>query len=56
MLHTMEITTSKRDELRDITREVISYVKRAVYRTGLSSCIARIPPEELRSTKMPIPT
>lgn len=28
MLHTLEITTTKRDELRDITREVISFVKK----------------------------
>lgn len=35
MLHTMEITTSKRDELRDITREVISYVKKSGVQNGI---------------------
>lgn len=28
MLHTAQISTSKRDEMRDITREVMSYVKK----------------------------
>lgn len=35
MLHTLEITTTKRDELRDITREVISYVKKSGVEHGL---------------------
>lgn len=35
MLHTLEITTTKRDELRDITREVISYVKKSGVQDGL---------------------
>ncbi len=35
MLHTLEITTTKRDELRDITREVISYVKKSGIQDGL---------------------
>lgn len=35
MLHTMEITTSKRDEMRDITREVQAYVKNSGVLNGL---------------------
>lgn len=35
MLHTMEITTSKRDEMRDITREVQAYVKNSGVLSGL---------------------
>lgn len=35
MLHTMEITTSKRDELRDITREVQAYVKKIGVQSGI---------------------
>lgn len=35
MLHTLEITTTKRDELRDITREVISFVKKSGVHSGV---------------------
>lgn len=34
MLHTIEISTSKRDEMRDITREIISYVKKSGVQHG----------------------
>ncbi|MNV19991.1 hypothetical protein D3C71_1108750 [compost metagenome] len=36
MLQTFEISTSKRDELRDITREVVSYVRKSGVREGLA--------------------
>lgn len=36
MLITLEISTSKRDELRDITREVTSIVSRSGVREGLA--------------------
>ncbi|MBY9080931.1 secondary thiamine-phosphate synthase enzyme YjbQ [Paenibacillus sp. HN-1] len=36
MLQTFEISTSKRDELRDITREVMSYVRKSGVREGLA--------------------
>ncbi|AIQ45496.1 hypothetical protein R70723_05995 [Paenibacillus sp. FSL R7-0273] len=36
MLHTIEISTSKRDELRDITREVISCVKKSGVQNGIA--------------------
>ncbi|WP_025691096.1 secondary thiamine-phosphate synthase enzyme YjbQ [Paenibacillus zanthoxyli] len=36
MLQTFEISTSKRDELRDITREVISYVRKSGVQSGIA--------------------
>lgn len=36
MLHKLEITTSKRDEMRDITREVSSYVKKSGVSEGIA--------------------
>lgn len=36
MLHKLEITTSKRDEMRDITREVSSYVKKSGVSEGVA--------------------
>lgn len=35
MLQAFEISTSKRDELRDITREVVSYVRKSGVREGI---------------------
>lgn len=35
MLHTIELTTTKRDEMRDITREVISLVQQSGVKSGL---------------------
>lgn len=36
MLHKMELTTSKRDEMRDITRDVQSYVRSSGITSGLA--------------------
>lgn len=36
MLHTLELSTSKRDEMRDITREVISLVHKSGIKHGLA--------------------
>lgn len=36
MLHTFEISTTKRDEIRDITREIISTVKKSGIQNGIA--------------------
>ncbi|GGF82500.1 UPF0047 protein YugU [Paenibacillus albidus] len=36
MLHTIELSTSKRDEMRDITREVKAYVKKSGIQHGIA--------------------
>lgn len=36
MLHTIELTTTKRDEMRDITREVVAIVQQSGVRSGLA--------------------
>ncbi|WP_379132542.1 secondary thiamine-phosphate synthase enzyme YjbQ [Paenibacillus sp. sgz500958] len=36
MLHTFEISTSKRDEMRDITREIISTVTKSGIQNGIA--------------------
>jgi len=36
VLHTFEISTTKRDEIRDITREIISTVKKSGIQNGIA--------------------